>query len=149
MKLKNITDFITESHTPDYLEVIIKKLKGEGKSDMTIYTYLDLLNISKDRIMQSMQDCDCVAENSIDEGELDDIVDDIDDEAEDEKKDTGKGDDEESDEPADEEDEKDEDDTDKKDAKSKALQDAVADIEMVAKAIKSVKDIAKNVDEST
>ena len=144
MKLKNLEEFINESHTVDYLSVIINKLKSEGKSIQTIYTYLDLINIPKDRILQAMMACGCPMTNESvmneedKSDELADLVDDVDDEAEKEKD-------------PEEEDEKDD---DKGEAKpegeegegSDALKKVIGNVELLAKGVKKIKDIVNDKD---
>lgn len=141
MELKNIDDFINESYNADYLAAIINKLKSEGKSSTMIFTYLDLLNIPKERIMQSMADCGCITEESITESELDDIVNDIDDEAEDEKVESEKESEKEPEEEPEEESKPSQ--SDKQDA----LKDVINNVELLAKGVKTIKKIVSNTDD--
>ncbi len=87
MKLKNLVEFVNESYTTDYLATIITKLKNEGKSDQDIFTYLDILNIPRERILRSIATCGCgVHEAKInEEGELEDLIDDVDDDTDKDK----------------------------------------------------------------
>ena len=139
MKLKGINDFLNESYSVDYLAVIINKMKAEGKSLQVIYSYLDLLNIPKERIMTALAACGMVGEsvNEEEDTSLEDLIDDVDAEEEDEKEKSS--DDEEAEETEDEseEDEKEESDSDEKES---ALKDAIDDIEKMDKIKKIVKD---------
>ena len=135
MKLKTYKDFLNESFTADYLVTIVNKLKSEGKTNEAIYAYLDILNIPKAKIMGALASCGCIQESlNEDEESLDDLLSGADDDTEDEK---------EKEDPT--EDEKESDDAPEADteAKKTALQNAVNDIEKMAK----IKGIVKKDDE--
>ena len=135
MKLKNYKDFLNESFTADYLITIVNKLKSEGKTNKSIYTYLDILNIPQERILGALSSCGCIEESlNEDEESLDDLLSDTDDDTEDEKE-------KETEDPT--EDEKESDSDSDTEAKKTALQNAVNDIEKMEK----IKGIVKKDDE--
>ena len=149
MKLHSLKEFLNESYSVDYLSVIIRKLKAEGKSAMDIFTYLDILNIPKERIMQSLSACGIHEGMLYEEGELDDLIDDVDTEAEEDKEETEKGEDEASadDKKKEEDDDDDDDEESSQDKKQNALKDVIDNVELLAKGVKQIKNIVNDKEE--